>query len=171
MKKQKTSKIINVRPYLEAGNVHDVIQAATDGTIYYHYTLDQIVSYFKYNVRQNMENLILYGAFKVYGLNAIDIDNNLFGSYIDGDDLYICVSNYKDIYIQEIDQYINPEDGAYTYGIHALQDYIVDGTDEIINQYLTKYEVSNYNIDIVARYLMLKEGYKFSEVLDSYLSI
>lgn len=115
------------------------------------------------------ENLILYGAFLTNGFNCIsNIDINLPGSYVYGDYLYICETDGQLISVNG--NQVDPEYAMQEYEPEVLSAYIIPADDEIIQQKLTEYEITNYDIDEVADALF-EEGYAFTTILSDYEKI
>lgn len=131
--------------------------ATPGGTVWYEAEFDQVRDALK------EENLILYGAFLTNGFDCI-----LPGSYVQGDHLYICESDGELINVNG-DQ-VDPESAMEEYGPEMLSAYIVPADDKIIQQKLTDYEITNYDIDEVADALF-EEGYTFTTILADYEKI
>lgn len=137
--------------------------ATPGGTIWYEAEFEQVRDALK------EENLILYGAFLTNGFDCIsNIDINLPGSYVYGDYLYICESDGELINVNG-DQ-VDPESAMEEYEPEMLSAYIVPADDKIIQQKLTEYEITNYDIDEVADALF-EEGYTFTTILADYEKI
>lgn len=137
--------------------------ATPGGTIWYEAEFEQVRDALK------EENLILYGAFLTNGFDCIsNIDINLPGSYVYGDYLYICESDGELINING-DQ-VDPESAMEEYGPEMLSAYIAPADDKIIQQKLTEYEITNYDIDEAADALF-EEGYTFTTILADYEKI
>lgn len=137
--------------------------ATPGGTIWYEAEFDQVRDALK------EENLILYGAFLTNGFDCIsNLDINLPGSYVQGDYLYICESDGELINVNG-DQ-ADPESAMEEYKPEMLSAYIVPADDKIIQQKLTEYEITNYDIDDVA-YELFEEGYTFTTILADYEEI
>ena len=127
--------------------------AKTDGTRFYHVTLKEILKHFS----KKKENCWLWYVFNELGLEALNLDDNLFGSFVSGDDLYVCVTDNKPVRVKG--RKISPEYIADTFEVEDLQDYISEATDYIIHRYITEHEV--YEPDFEAGYdVLLEEGYK-----------
>lgn len=141
-----------------------IIAAATPGgTVWYEAEFEQVRDSLK------EENLILYGAFLTNGFDCIsNIDINLPGSYVHGDYLYICETDGQLINVNG-DQ-VDPEYAMQEYEPEVLSAYIIPADDKIIQQKLTEYEITNYDIDEVADALF-EEGYTFTTILSDYEKI
>lgn len=137
--------------------------ATPGGTIWYEAEFEQVRDALK------EENVILYGAFLTDGFDCIsNLDINLPGSYVRGDYLYICESDGELIHVNG--DHIDPESAMEEYGPEVLSAYIVPADDKIIQQKLTEYEITNYDIDEVA-YELFDEGYTFTTILADYEKI
>lgn len=131
----------------------------TNGTIFWKTDLDQI--------QEALEdsNPFIRVALSLDGYKAIDFRYNLFGSYVDGDTLYICQTNYDPIMVNG--EETNPETAMEDFGPEALSNYIQDASDDIVRRYITIYEVTNFDVDEVATEL-IQDGYSFRELIDYY---
>lgn len=98
------------------------------------------------------------------GFEAIDLEHNLFGSYIDGNTIYFCDTDGEDIEVNG--QMFNPEDAMEEFGPEVLESYIQDATPEIIRRFITPYELK-FDVDEGAYWLM-KDGFGFTEIVKSY---
>lgn len=140
-------------------NFRKIIVAEGPGTTYYKATIDDIV-----NAVQEDSNLFVYYAMLALGFEAIDLEHNLFGSYIDGNTIYFCDTDGEDIEVNG--QMFNPEDAMEEFGPEVLESYIQDATPEIIRRFITPYELK-FDVDEGAYWLM-KDGFGFTEIVKSY---
>lgn len=127
-------------------------------TIYYKMPLDRI----KTVLNDDNSNPFITYALDQYGLDALDLDSNLFGSYVDDDVLYVCQTDGTDIKVDGTS--IDPEVAMSTLGPDKLLEYIEPATDDIIHRYITPYEFNHYDIDEMAGDL-IESGYTFTELL------
>lgn len=131
--------------------------AMTKGTMFYRLDLKDIIKYFS----KSSENCWLWILFKEQGFDAIDFENNLFGSFTDDDEIYVCVTDNKPIWIRG--KSISPEYASENYDIDDLSKYIVEGTDYIIHRYLTEHEV--YEPDYTLYYdALIDTGYSEEKI-------
>lgn len=126
--------------------------AQTNGTTYYRVSLDDVIDYFS----QKSQNVWLYKLFLEKGWKAIDLGDNLLGSFFKNGDLFICVSDGTKVFYQE--KFIDPFKLPRGVDLDDLQDYISIGTDQTIHRYITPYEVVRPNFDEWTDEL-LAEGY------------
>lgn len=129
------------------------------GTTYYRATIDDVV-----DAVSEGSNLFVYYCMLALGFESIDLDYNLFGSYIDGNTIYFCDTDGEDIEVQG--KLFNPEDAMEEFGPEALESYIQDVTPEIIRRFITPYELK-FDIDEGAYWLM-KDGFGFTEIVKAY---
>lgn len=96
-----------------------------------------------------------------YGWEAINLKDNLFGSQIIDDLLYICVTDGSDIKING--KAVDPESALEKYGVEACSAYIEPAPDDIITRYISEYEIDITDFEEAAMEL-LKDGYSFEEL-------
>lgn len=148
-----------IRTSKSANSIRKIVAAEGIGTTYYKATIDDVV-----DAIQDGSNLFVYYAMLALGFEAIDLDHHLFGSYIDGNNIYFCDTDGEDIEVQG--KLFNPEDAMEEFGPEALESYIQDATPEIIRRFITPYEL-NFDIDEGAYWLM-KDGFGFTEIVKAY---
>lgn len=136
-----------------------IVAAEGIGITYYKATIDDVV-----DAIRNDSNLFVYYAMLALGFESIDLDHNLFGSYIDGNTIYLCDTDGEDIEVNG--QMFDPEDAMEELGPEALESYIQDATPEIIRRFITPYELK-FDIDEGAYWLM-KDGFRFTEIVKAY---
>ncbi|MCM1226122.1 MAG: hypothetical protein NC320_01695 [Clostridium sp.] len=142
------------------------ISAATNsaqgsGTTYYLVTFDQIQKFFN----GEDSNVWIGKSFEELGWAAIDFDNNLFGSQIIGDDLYICVTDGKDIEVNG--DLVNPEEALEICAPDDLSEYIKSASNGIIQRYITEYEIVMPDFDNWAADL-LEDNISFSRMVSDF---
>lgn len=118
--------------------------AVTSKTKFYSASLDDVLKAYD----NPDKNCWVYASLKEYGWDCIDFDNNLFGSAVVDDILYICVTDGKDIRV--MDSWVDPEYALEDYVIDVLQDYIIPATDKIITRYISSYEIFKPDFDKLA---------------------
>ncbi len=136
--------------------------AKTSGTTFYAVTLEQIID--TYSKPDN--NVWIMQSFIESGWDAIDYDNNLFGSQIIDDVLYICVTDGRDIIID--DENVDPEEALELYDIDDLGEYIQPASDQVIKKYITEYELNMPDFDKWAP-SMISSKYDFTKLVDDYM--
>lgn len=139
-------------------NTGVAIKSATqEGTTFYKITLDQLKSFYN-----NEKNIIVRYVIDQYGFEAFDLEH-MYGSVLDGDTLYLCVTDGYEISVNG--ESIDPESALEDYSTEDLSSYIQDGTDEIINRYLSEYELNSISADICTE--LVQDGYDFIIVLEA----
>lgn len=148
-----------IRTSKSTNSMRKIVAAEGIGTTYYKATIDDVV-----DAIRNDSNLFVYYAMLALGFESIDLDHNLFGSYIDGNTIYLCDTDGEDIEVNG--QMFDPEDAMEELGPEALESYIQDATPEIIRRFITPYELK-FDIDEGAYWLM-KDGFRFTEIVKAY---
>lgn len=139
-------------------NINAAVQTAqNNGTTFYSVTLDRIIDYYSDSTR----NVWIRQAFIERDWDAIDFDNNLFGSQVVDDVLYICVTN-GDMVVNET--HIDPEEALEIYSPDEIAEYIKPATDDIIKRYITEYEIKMPDFDNWA-ITILNDGYDFAKLV------
>lgn len=143
-------------------NVNAAVNSTkTYSTTYYLVTFNQIESFFN----TESANVWIAKAFDELRWDAIDFDNNLFGSQVVGDDLYICVTDGKSIEVNG--ELIDPEEALEVYTPDELSEYIESTTDVIIQKYITEYEITAPDFDNWAAEL-LANNISFSRMVSDF---
>lgn len=141
-------------------NYKNIFSATNIGTTYYEIDLDFAIT----ELRKH-GNLFTYMQIKQLGFECIDLSKNLFGSEIIDDKLYICVTDGKDIIV---DNYpINPIDASKFYNIDELYDYVETGSSKVVIQYITPYEVPVDNFE-ESTIELLSEGFSLDQIVKDY---
>lgn len=148
-----------IRTSKSTNSMRKIVAAEGIGTTYYKATIDDVV-----DAIRDDSNLFVYYAMLALGFESIDLDHNLFGSYIDGNTIYLCDTDGEDIEVNG--QMFDPEDAMEELGPEALESYIQDATPEIIRRFITPYELK-FDIDEGAYWLM-KDGFGFTEIVKAY---
>lgn len=148
-----------IRTSKSTNSIRKIVAAEGIGTTYYKATIDDVV-----DAIRDGSNLFVYYAMLALGFESIDLDHNLFGSYIDGNTIYLCDTDGEDIEVNG--QMFDPEDAMEELGPEALESYIQDATPEIIRRFITPYELK-FDIDEGAYWLM-KDGFGFTEIVKAY---
>ena len=129
-------------------------------TVFYKTNVDEIIEVLK----DNDENVWLIAAFENDGLDAIDFKHNMWGSYVDGSELYICVTDGHEI---EVDgKMVDPEFALEDYGVEAVSPYIEDATPDIILERIGVDEINPPYFDGWAADL-LEGGHSFVELMEA----
>lgn len=136
-----------------------ITAASNSGTTFYKTDIDQII-----NVLSDSNiNILSLEALKQFKYDAIDL-TCMYGSYIDGNNLYICVTDCKPINVGG--ELVDPEDAMSEYKISDLKQYIQDATDDIILNHITEYEITLVDRDNIA-YNLLHNGYTFEDLYEA----
>lgn len=136
----------------------DGLPVAEDaGTTFYTINESDLLKYY-----DKSNNPILRYVVSENGFKAFDIDD-LYGSRLIGDTLYLCVTDGNDITVRGEDVF--PEDALEDYDISDLSGYIEDGNDKIIGRYLTAYELKPFDLNDVAYELMKGGTATFTDIL------
>lgn len=136
------------------------IFAAEDmGTTYYTTDINQILDFLK----NEDANIWLIGSFELDGLDALNLETNLFGSKIIEDILYICVTDGSDINVNG--DMIDPESALDDYDVEELSAYIRPADDEILRSWITVSEIYEPDMNEMAPRLM-DEGYSFVDLME-----
>lgn len=130
------------------------------GTEFHKISLDDTLKI----LQRDKANIWLMQRLESVGWEALDIKHNLFGSYVIDDILYICVTDGKEIQVE--DALIDPEIALESYRPEELEDYIVDADDKIVKRYITEYALAEFDIDESAEQL-LHEGKSFIDLMES----
>ena len=136
-----------------------ITSAESQNTAFYRVTLQDAI-----DIIQRAEgNVFIIWSLTTRGWNGLDIDS-MFGSYVDGDTLYICVTDGEDLYVDG--ESIYPEEALKRYGPDKLSEYIQDADTEVITRYITPYEL-NTDFDLETAVIdILNENYSFQRVVD-----
>ena len=135
--------------------------AKNSGTTFYATTAEDIIKAYD----DNSSNIWVRQAFIEEGLDAIDYDNNLFGSVVIGDTLYICVTDGKEIEVNGT--LVDPETALTDYTPDDLSEYTKNASADIIKRYITEYEIKSPDFDKWA-IDMLNDGVSFSDLVADY---
>lgn len=135
--------------------------AKNSGTTFYATTAEDIIKAYD----DNSSNIWVRQAFIEEGLDAIDYDNNLFGSAVIGDTLYICVTDGKEIEVNGT--LVDPETALTDYTLDDLSEYTKNASADIIRRYITEYEIKSPDFDKWA-IDMLNDGVSFSDLVADY---
>lgn len=125
------------------------------GTTIYRFSRDDVSD------SLNSRNIVMGAAFDTEGWNSINF-KNLPGSEVINNILYLLVTDGHEIEIEE--EFEDPEDLLRMYRPDQLEDFIEDGTEEILKNYVTFYEM-DIDLDEAAYYLIHKDNYSFTDVL------
>lgn len=140
-------------------NFSSPITAATSvGTTYYKASIDELIDALK----TSDGNIWVINMLEYKGWDAIDFDNNLFGSKVIGDDLYLCETDGQDIQING--QLVDPEKALDEYDVSELSAYIKPADSKKLTNSITGYEVKITDVDDTAIDL-LKVGNSFIDVV------
>lgn len=140
---------------------HVMITSATNsGTTYYKADLNDV----KKIVDGNSNLFVIYSIFE-HGFDDIQIDQ-MPGSYIDGDTIYVCFTNGQDININGED--VDPENAIEEFGLEALSAFVQDAPEDIIISELSPYVFDLDNIEDCASWL-LDKGYSLPAIVEAYM--
>lgn len=127
-------------------------------TVIYEVSLKDVKDYYE-------DTLFMSYLINEDGFNAFDIEDNLPGSLVEGDILYLLVTDYNPVVVngEEI-EYI---EDILDFSIEDLRnsELIEPATDDVIKRYLSSYELAPFDFDMVATDLVQTDGYTFTEVL------
>lgn len=143
-----------------ANSSTNITAATQSNTTFYKTNVEQILDVLK----DNDANVWLIAAFQNEGLNALDIEHHLFGSYEDGENLYICVTDGYEINVNN--EEVDPELAMENYSIEELSAYIKDATPEVILERITEFEIKPPYFDGWAADL-LEDGHTFIELMEA----
>lgn len=132
------------------------------GTKFYKYTIDDVIDIFS----SEDSNIWVYTAFVERGWDAIDFNNNLYGSRIIKNVLYLCVSDGYGIRVGE--STFDPDSILDDLDLSEIDEYIKDGDGDVARKYITEYELHKPDFDKWAD-SVLDSGVKFSKMVDDYL--
>lgn len=104
------------------------------GTTFYKITEDQLLKFY-----DKIDNQILRFIVSNNGFDAFNVDL-MYGSKLINRVLYLCVTDGRDIEVKG--KMVDPESALDDYGISGVSDYVEDGTDDIIQRYITFYELN-----------------------------
>lgn len=110
-------------------------QKFSNGTKFYKVTIDDVIKY----LEDKNANVWVIESFKQLGWDAINWDKGLFGSSIISNVLYICDTDGNDIYLNG--KAVDPEAALEEYTPDELSKFISDATPDIVNRYITEYEI------------------------------
>lgn len=139
---------------------HVMITSATDyGTVYYKADLSDV----KKIVDENSSLFVVYSIYE-HGFDDIQIDQ-MPGSYIDKDTIYICVTDGKDLNING--EEVDPENAIEEVGLESVSAFIQDAPAEIVTQELDSYVFDLDNLEDCASWL-LDNGYSLGAIVEAY---
>lgn len=146
--------------YVKADSTDNAIATKISelGTIFYRISLDDVIKYFD----SPKQNVWVWKSFVEEGWNCINFENSLFGSAVDGSDLYLCVTDGMEIDVNG--EAVDPELALEEYDLDELSEYILPGNDGIIRRYITDDEINTPKFDKWAPDL-LDEGYNFTDIV------
>ena len=153
-----------MKRYQRRNHSNTAINAAIEsGTTYYVCKRSEVLN----ALDQNKSNIILREMIRLYGLRCLNTDSALFGSIVDSGVLYLCVTDGREINVNG--ESVDPEKALLDYPIEELSEYIQPATNQIIQRYVTGYELKPFNLDDVAK-LML-ENYSFTAIASAAADI
>lgn len=138
-------------------------EAIESGTTYYVCEREEVLN----ALDQNKSNIILREMIRLYGLRCLNTASSLFGSIVVGDTLYLCVTDGRDINING--DFVDPEKALLDYTIEELSRYIQPATNQIIQRYITGYELKPFRVDDVAKRML--EHYSFTALASAAVDI
>lgn len=131
--------------------------STSTSTTFYEITLDEASNI----LADNGLNLFSQYALDTNGWDCIDLHNHLFGSFVDGDTLYLCVTDGQPIFIDG--QEVDPEKALSEFGPENCEEYIRAATEDVILRHISEHEITTLDLDESARDLM-KQGYTFTQL-------
>lgn len=152
---------MKIRKYIKADSTDTQIatKISENGTIFYRIPLQDVIKYYDNPKR----NIWVWKSFVEEGWNCINFDNSLFGSAVDGSDLYLCVTDGMEIDVDG--NAVDPEQALEEYDLDELSDYILPGNDGIIRRYITDSEIKTPKFDKWASDL-IDDGYDFTSLVE-----
>lgn len=136
-----------------------VTEVRSSGTAYYKVELEDAIKM----LQKNKSNMWLIQRLEADGWDAIDFKQSLFGSYVDGSVLYICVTDGSDIQVGE--DSVDPEKAMEEYGPDMLASYIIDADDKVVCLRISEYDLAEFDIDEAAE-VLLHEGKSFVDMME-----
>ena len=125
------------------------------GTHFYKTNAQEIIDALK----EDDANVWLIAAFEQLGLDALDFDHHMWGSYVDENgNLYICVSDLEPIEVNG--EEVDPEEAFEDYSPEELSAYIEPATPKIITDRISEIEIKHPYFDGWAADL-LEGGHSF----------
>ena len=134
------------------------IDEGVGSTVFYTITESQLLKHYDAD-----DNYIVRYIVSENGFDAFEIDN-MYGSKLIGDILYLCVTDGNDIIVNG--EEIFPEDALDMYDISALSAYIQPGDDDVIDRYVSTYELKPIDINDVAPDILDQGAVDFTEVVE-----
>lgn len=128
------------------------------GTTWYKASYDEILD----ALQDSSVNPWVLIYFNTDNFNAINFKHNLWGSFVEGDDLYICVTDGYDIEING--EMVDPESAAEIYGLDELTEYIESATPEFIRSKITEDELDPIPFNKLINNA-LDSGWSFTELI------
>lgn len=122
--------------------------AQSVGTTYYMVDLDEAIDI----LDNDKSNCWVFISLRENGWDCLDMDNNLFGSAIIDDTLYICITDGSDVYVDG--KAVDPEEALEEYDVEDLADYILPATDKIVERYISPYELKTPDFNELAPLLI-----------------
>lgn len=140
------------------GSIHT---ATYGGTTFYKLKLEDLIEILK----KLKSNVWVIKAFQELGWDAIEMDNNLYGSKIIEGVLYLCVTDGYEIQVG--DELYDPEAALESFDIEDLEQYIQEATEDVVDKYITEYEIKSPDFNGWAK-SMLMDGITFTELVQDY---
>lgn len=135
-----------------------VTAASSYGTKFYKVTIEDVIDALK----QSNGNIWVIHMLESEGWDAIDFENNLFGSRVIDDELFICETDGQDIQVNG--RSVDPEKALDIYSISELSAYIQPADVNKITSSITGYEIKLSDVDNVAVEL-IQSGHSFTDVV------
>lgn len=142
-----------------------VTAATKSGTKYYKVSKKDLFN----ALADNDANIWICDAIDSNGLDAIDLENNLFGSRIIDDCLYVCETDGRDILVAG--EYVDPERALFDCDLNDLAPYIEEPEPDRWTKMITEHEVIIEDIDARGRAMITDSGYGFIQVVRDGLEI
>lgn len=132
--------------------------SGTVGTTYYRASLDDVIDV----VSKDKSETVLTFLLNSIGFSCLNIDT-MYGSFIDDDDIYICVTDGQPISVKGKE--IEPENPLPSnISVDDISSYVADATDDVIKSNISYYELAEFDVEDVA-IQMLEDGYSFNDVV------
>lgn len=134
------------------------------GTTYYKATKDEVLE----ALTENETNIWVTYAISLEGLEIINIDQ-MFGSSIIDDMLYLCKTDGKDIRVKG--EFVDPETALSNYSVSDLSEYIQPATPEILSSMLTEHEIKYFDIDSIGKHMIEEDDQSFEMMVKAGMEI
>lgn len=129
-------------------------------TTFYVASLDDVIN----ALRDKDANVWLINELEDRGFEAIDF-SKIPGSAVIDNNVVICDTDGYAIQIGEDE--VDPETAVEDYGLEALSAYVQEATPDVINRFITAYELVIKNVEASA-ISALEKGISFAKLYEGY---